>query len=662
MNRWQQGAIALFLSIIAFQPTLAQELDSLLKLSAFTAESDLQKQLNESAKVGVGKQLATRETPGILSVIASEDIRKMGARDITDILRTIPGFDIGQDVQFVTGISFRGNWANEGKVLFLLDGQQINDLLYQTVPLINNFPVDGIEKIEIIRGPGSAVYGGSAEYAVVNIITKQASSLNGVMAYGIGGFHSSAAGRTNGGVMIAQKRKDISWDLGFFQGKGIVSDQKNYVDLLQDTVGNYPSSDLAKTTSANPMNVNVGVSAYGLKIRGMYNGYKTSDPINFTKYDNYSADIKYDLKVNDKLMITPQYVYMNQIPWSWGTVSDGSYALRARATRNLVNVTANYNLSRKINIVGGAVYFVDKGSDLLHNDYFGAGGKDFTMNNYAIFAQGLVKHRLANITVGARYEKNNLAGDAFVPRLALTKKIENFHFKLLYSQAFRSPAIENQNRALTGKVVPEKSNVAEIEFGYQFTPEMLFSVNAFLLNTQNVIIYQFIDNNNEGYQNFSKSGSSGIELVYSLRKKNWNMNLNYSFAQANSNSTVLNYVVPQTNTQFAGMPTGKAVAVVNYSITKNISWNATMIYSGKRYAYTIYDSNGYPAATTLDPYMLVNSFVNYESNGFVLGVGAYDIFNQKPVIPQAYNGNYAPIPGRSSEIVIKVSYQLDFKK
>ncbi|GHM99837.1 outer membrane protein [Cytophagales bacterium WSM2-2] len=660
MNRWLLRASALLFAFLFIQSVHAQELDSLLKLSAYTAESDLQKQLNQAAKVGVGKAMATRETPGILSVIAAEDIRKMGARDITDVLRTIPGFDIGQDVQFVSGISFRGNWANEGKVLFLLDGQQINDLLYQTVPLINNFPVDAIEKIEIIRGPGSAVYGGSAEYAVVNIITKQASSLNGVMAYGVGGFHSSAVGRTNGGVMLSQKTENVSWDLGFFQGKGIVSDQKNYIDQLQDD-GTYTPADLAKVTSADPMNVNIGVSAYGLKVRGMYNGYKTTDPINFTKYDNYSADVKYDFKATDKLTITPQFVYMNQIPWAWGTVSDGGYALRARATRSLINLTTNYNVSRKINIVGGAVYFADKGSDLLPgNTYFG--GSDFKMDNYAIFAQGLLKHRLANITIGARYEKNSLAGDAFVPRLALTKKIENFHFKLLYSQAFRSPAIENQHRTLAGKVVPEKSNVGEIELGYQFTPEMLFSINAFLLNTQNVIIYQFIDNSNEGYQNFSKSGSSGIELVYSLRKKSWNMNLNYSFAQANSNSTVTTYMVPQTNAQFAGMPASKGVAVVNYSLTKKLSWNATMIYSGKRYAYTQYDTNGDPEAVALDPYVLLNTFLNYETGGIVIGVGAYDLFNQKPVIPQAYNGNYAPIPGRSTEFVVKISYQLDFKK
>lgn len=657
MKFWPRGILALFFSAFFFQSTLAQqELDSLLKLSAFTAESDLQKQLNQSAKVGVGKALATRETPGILSVISTDDIRKMGARDITDILRMIPGFDIGHDTQFVTGVSFRGNWANEGKVLFLMDGQQINDLLYQTVPLINNFPVDAIEKIEIIRGPGSAVYGGSAEYAVVNIITKQAASLNGVVAYGVGGFHSSAIGRTNGGVMVAQKGKDVSWDLGYFQGKGIVSDQKNYSDPFQG----YPPADLSKVTSADPTNLNVGFKGYGLSLRAMYNGYKTTDPIFFTHYDNYSADLKYDFKVNSKLTVTPQYVYMNQIPWSWGTVGGGD-SLKARATRNLASVTANYDLSRKINVVGGAVYFTDRGTDLLQgNAYFG--GSDFNLYNYAVFAQGLVKLRLANITVGARYEKNNRAGDAFVPRLALTKKIENFHFKLLYSQAFRSPAIENQHLLLSNRVVPEKSNVAEIELGYQFTPEMLFSINAFWLNTDKVIIYQYLGPGNEGYQNFNKSGSSGIELVYSLRKKNWNLNLNYSYAHANGNSDVDNYKAPQTKNQFVGMPASKAVAIVNYFLTKNLSWNATLIYSSKRYAYTYQDVSQNPVATTLDPYMLVNSFLNYETSRFVFGLGAFDIFNQKPVIPQAYNGTQAPIPGRSREFVVKVSYQLNFKK
>jgi outer membrane receptor for ferrienterochelin and colicin len=79
-----------------------QELDSLQKMSAFTEESDLQKQLNKATNVASGKALTTRETPGILSVISGEEIQNSGARDIIDVLRLVPGFDVGQDVNFIT--------------------------------------------------------------------------------------------------------------------------------------------------------------------------------------------------------------------------------------------------------------------------------------------------------------------------------------------------------------------------------------------------------------------------------------------------------------------------------------------------------------------------------------------------------------------------------
>ncbi len=62
--------------------------------------------------------------------------------------------------------------------------------------------------------------------------------------------------------------------------------------------------------------------------------------------------------------------------------------------------------------------------------------------------------------------------------------------------------------------------------------------------------------------------------------------------------------------------------------------------------------------------MFANAFVNYRNllPGLTAGVGAYDIFNRKPAIPQAYNGGYAPIPGRSREYVVKLLYQLNFAK
>src|SRR5690606_40293057 len=162
-----------------------QDLDSLLNLNAFTEESDLQKMLNKNVSVA-SQNLSSRETPGIISVVTAEEIENSGARDMVDVLHLVPGFDIAQDLQFVMGLSLRGNWANEGKVLVLMDGQPFNDLLYQSVAVGNRFPVDAIERIEIIRGPGSARYGGSAEYGVINIITKAAGGLDGVVVYGTG--------------------------------------------------------------------------------------------------------------------------------------------------------------------------------------------------------------------------------------------------------------------------------------------------------------------------------------------------------------------------------------------------------------------------------------------------------------------------------------------
>jgi outer membrane receptor for ferrienterochelin and colicin len=641
----------------------SQDLDSLINLSAFTEESELQKQLNKATSVASGKALSTRETPGILSVITSEEIQNMGARDIIDILRMVPGFDVLQDNQFAMGIGIRGNWANEGKVLVRLDGHYLNELLYQTVLMGNHFAVEMIDRIEIIRGPGSAIYGGSAEYGVINIITKAASTLNGVQVFGTGGFNSDATARTNAGIMAAQHNDKLSWDLSLFKGKAIISDAKDFQDLYST----YEVQNLAKTTTANPVNINFGLKAKQLSLRAMYDEFKTTDPFSFSYNKNFFSDIRYDLKVSNKLTVTPSIRYYNQIPWSFGSKEPFEYVLKARAERLWYQVESNYDLNRKVNLNFGMLYFTDKGTDLLNGNVFN-GSNTLGLKNIAVFAQGLFKHRLANATLGFRYERNNLYGSAFVPRLALTKKIENFHFKILYSRAFRAPSILNISEALTGSIKPESSDALEAEFGYQFTPSMLFSLNAFSLTTKNVIIYGSSgegDSFTEWYENYAKSGSRGLEMQYSIRKNFWNASLSYSFSEAISGNTVEKYTVPQTSKQYLGFARNKFTINTSFKIGDHLTINPSGIYASKRYAYTEVDENDSPVVTELDPYLLFNLFLNYRNlltKGLTLGVGAYDLLNQRPAIPQAYNGDYAPIPGRSREYVIKLSYQINFNK
>jgi outer membrane receptor for ferrienterochelin and colicin len=642
------------LLLVLSEQGFSQELDSLFNLKAYTAESDLQKALNKNVAVAALK-LSLRESPGIISVITAEEIRNNGARDLTDVLRLVPGFDVMQDLQFVMGLSLRGSWANEGKILVMMDGVPFNDLLYQSVAVGNRFPVDAIERIEIIRGPGSAIYGGSAEYGVINIITKASSSLNGVNVYGTTGLHADAVGRLNAGIMAGQNKEDLSWNVSLFRGDGTVSDQK-----MDDF-------DLADASHADPMNFNAGLKYKGFSLRTMYDQFETSDPYSDVSFNSLYIDAQYEVPVSAKLKITPKLVYMNQIPWEYDypMEDDGSNTpdFQYRATRTLGHVDASYIASRKVNLNFGALYFQDKSADMVAEEDV------LTLNNFALYGQGLFKHRLANATVGFRFEKNNRYAGAFVPRIAITKKIENLHFKMLYSKSFRAPSLQNVVLDTTG-AKPERSNVFEFEVGYQFTPEMLLAVNAFHITTKDVIIYGSEGNGddfNEWYENYEKSGSKGIEIVYSLRKKKWYTNLSYSFSQSVSGNTVDKYEVPQTTKQYVGVPAHKVALNTNVTLAPALHLNSSLIFTGKRYAFVDFDDEG-PVAGELEPYTLINLFLNYEpkfAKGLRMGIGVFDLLNEKPAVPQAYNGEdgaYLPIPGRTREYVIKLSYQLNFKK
>jgi hypothetical protein len=199
---------------------------------------------------------------------------------------------------------------------------------------------------------------------------------------------------------------------------------------------------------------------------------------------------------------------------------------------------------------------------------------------------------------------------------------------------------------------------------------MLLALNAFHISTHDVIIYGSEgegDTFNEWYESYEKSGSKGIEMVYSIRKKNWYGHLTYSFSQALNDNTVDKYVVPQTTKQYIGIAAHKLTLNTNFNLTPKLSMSPTFVFSSKRYAYTNIDEDGELVSRALDPYLLTNLFFNYRNlfPGFTMGAGVYDLFNVRPEIPQAYNGGlgaYAPVPGRSREFVIKLSYHVNFTK
>jgi outer membrane cobalamin receptor len=121
-----------------------------------------------------------RESAGIVTLLDRSDIQASGARDLVELLRMVPGLDFGSDTNGVVGIGVRGNWGHDGKVLLLVDGLDMVEPLYGTNPFGGHYPLGNVERIEVIRGPGSAVYGGFAELAVINVITRRGAKIDGL--------------------------------------------------------------------------------------------------------------------------------------------------------------------------------------------------------------------------------------------------------------------------------------------------------------------------------------------------------------------------------------------------------------------------------------------------------------------------------------------------
>src|SRR5688572_16163693 len=123
-----------------------------------------------------------RVAPASVQVITPRQLRARGARDLQEVLQTLPGLSFGRDADDVIGVGIHGNWAEEGKCLFLLNGVQLNENDYGTYAIGNRVPLANVDRIEVIMGPGTVVYGGYAALGVINIITRNSQETQGSQA------------------------------------------------------------------------------------------------------------------------------------------------------------------------------------------------------------------------------------------------------------------------------------------------------------------------------------------------------------------------------------------------------------------------------------------------------------------------------------------------
>ncbi len=495
--------------------------------------------------IATGTKKTINEAPAVATVITAKDIQTIGATTLDEILETVPGIH-SSAVQsgggnarryLIRGISTSLN----PETLVLQNGIPLTcpfrgDRNYSVGPV----PVPMIERIEIIRGPGSALYGADAFAGVINVITKDAQAINGNVAAGrIGSFDTQEAWFLHGatyGDLKASLMFDYFNTAG--QSREITSDAQTNLDRRFGT-----------NVSLAPGPINLSQKAYSAlldaetgkwHLRGTYIG-KTNvgtaqgvadalDPNGRLSYNRYLVDLTYhDPKIAKDFDFTSVVSYLND---------------SQEVTRNIWLFPAGANLGNgtfTTPVIGNPEYWdrvfrfeniaLYKGFE-NHQIRFGVGYTfsdlyqvknsrnstttfaprgalvDVTdtpdiyipeVSRYDIYGLAQDEWRFANdweLTVGARYDKYSDFGGTFNPRAALVwNTTDKLTTKALYGHAFRAPsfvdlyAVNNPATLGNPNLKPETINVYEVSSAYQFTQALYAGLNLFHYNASDVITY-----------------------------------------------------------------------------------------------------------------------------------------------------------------------------
>lgn len=618
-----------------------------------TERTSLEETLNTKTSVASRGAMGLRETPGLVTVITRDEIQSSGARDLIDVLKLVPELEIGMDDQGNLGLAVRGNWANEGKVLLMWDGQTYNETLYSTLQL-DRFPVDQIEEIEIIKGPGSALYGGFAELAVINIKTLSARSLKGSDAFAAYGQGEKARAREYAGYSYGDVFNGTAVTAKAFLGDAQRSDLR-YTDFNGNSYGMNGNSALRPeslnlSASKGDTSLRLILDDYYLRYRDDIDGTVISTGTGKVQFPSLFAEAKTVVRLQGLVRLEPRLAYTASEAW---LEKDAYFPYEKTTSRLTAALTAFYRPAAAADLLAGTEYYHDSvkvGSYTSPASSYGGGRDGAQYDNYAFFGQGTFSLPLGNVIAGARYDKHSQYGASLVPRLAVTRLIDDFNFKAIYSQAFRAPSIENIR--LNPGIKPEKATSAELEAGYKVSDTVFFSGNFFQTIIHDPIIYT-VTGGSETYRNYPRTGTYGFGFTLKLKDGASRADLGYLCYFARDNDVDV-YAVPGRNSYLLGFPRHKVTLNSSLPLGHGVSLNPSAVYVSKRYGYA--DSG---------PVRVFNERVIADLNlrlkdklahGLTLDLGVKDIFKSNYGYIQPYTGGHAPLPASSREIFIKADY------
>lgn len=653
MNWKNKAAQATFMigvllsSCFPFQTSVAQTPPPKEDVFSMSLEDVLNTPVQVASK---GVQQNIRQAPGSVTVIDANFIKESGARDLRELLENIPGFQFGTDVGNGELISFRGG-ISTGGILLRIDGMDMNELLFNNIELTNNYPTSIIERVEIIRGPGSVLYGESAEYAVIEVTTKKPTSSQKGLASVSSGTALNELSRLGGTVWASEGDEDHYISISGSKGRSIRG-SGDYNDFYG---GSFNMEDDAELFQ-NFYNMSAKAGDFSLKyIRDRYvveqhDCFALICPFAIPeKFEADRAELAYNPKLSDSVSGLFQLYWSNDKPW----VNNGesvrqvelsdpdSYAalyLNKHIRRLSLTSELTYHPDEQISAILGTKYFDDQGGGI---DLDGSRSASYDAKDEAAYAQLTYSPGFATVTAGTRYEHNDNYGAAVVSRLALTKAESDWHSKLQLAQSFRAPGFANtvsfyDPTGQAGSLDPEKTVVTEAEFGHVLTSELYATINLFDWRTADTVTYFYDPNHGDSFGNLGDTGARGVEANLRYQLQRASLNLTYAFQRANSDNEASAVYGTDGNVlndhEFIGQSPSVVTLTGSVKVTPKLNFFTAAQYFDSRYAYTSVTEDDILVVESLSPFTIWKSNVLYKGlvwDNLDLQLGVNNILNER---------------------------------
>jgi len=473
----------IIINFLAFRSVQAQnDEENLLDLSI----SEL---MNITVTTASRHAESTTDAPGTVLVVTQQQIRERGYVNLYQLLEDLPGVDVQNYANNIelNRVSIRGFVRND-KFVVMQDGIRINSPTGETVPISDNFSLYNAKQVEIVYGPASALYGADAFTGVINIITTQASDIEGVEFTALGGEFGSHALYAHAGTQIndtLQLSGGAHWQ---------ETDNPDLADYYpQDfALGDLVTLNGETVTKAQDRQGYIGdtrsSSAYfkavlnnSLTLGGNYWAFRSRTDVaarpETTDYGSaaYWNSALMDVYANYRFTLNPQLKGFAQFDYADYEVAPQSYFANiytnfangykyVHGTKKQLETQLEYAWNDNNNLIGGislADYFSQpKTIDLptRYNTKLAPQAQNFSyLGTENTLPVNIYQHNYRNIgaylqwrrtwnaqwasIMGMRYDHNSSYGTSFNPRFGLIyQPQETTTLKVLYGTAFLAPS------------------------------------------------------------------------------------------------------------------------------------------------------------------------------------------------------------------------------